>query len=147
MQLLKALAAFYQMLWRAECEHRRMPGQGDKSGYCPDCGYKVVLLWTLCRCRTCGSKRYPTQGLDGRIRPLYRYCQHCGQPDYQIIKRQKIHGHEMPYAILSREIDYTEERLSKPKRAPNPFELRPCFNVVEGEVLKREYVPFAGKAV
>lgn len=147
MLLFKALAAFYQTLFGGECEHKRVqpaPGLGNRSGYCPDCGYKILLLWTLCRCRTCGSKRHPARGMDGRgrIRPLYRYCQHCGQADYQIIKREKINMHEMPYAILTKEIDYREERIVNPKRAHNPFELHKGLNIVEGKVLNREYVPF-----
>lgn len=145
MLLIKAFNAFYQTLFGGECEHKRVqavPGQANKSGYCPDCGYKILLMWTLCRCRTCGSKRHPTQGMDGRIRTLYRYCQHCGQADYQILKRDKINVHEMPYAILTKEVDYSEERLSNPKRAHNPFELHKGLNIVEGEVLNKEYVPF-----
>lgn len=144
MQLIKALYAFYQTLLARECEHKQVkanPGHASR-GYCPDCGYKVILLWTLCRCRTCGSKRHPKQSLDGRIAPLYKYCQHCGQSDFQIIKRDKINVHEMPYAILTREIDYSEERLTQPKRAHNPFEVKKKgLNIVEGEVLRTEYVP------
>lgn len=146
MQLLKALYAFYQTLFGSECEHHRVQavaGEANKSGFCPDCGYKVLLMWTLCRCRTCGSKRHPRQGMDGRIAPLYRYCQHCGEADYQVIKRDKINVHEMTYAILTKEIDYSEERVSKPKRAHNPFELHPGLNIVEGEVLHKEYVPYS----
>ena len=143
--MFKALIAFYQTLFGGDCDHKRVqaaPGQANRSGYCPDCGYKILLLWTLCRCRTCGSKRHPSKGMDGRIRPLYRYCQHCGQSDYQIIKREKINVHEMPYAILCKEIDYREERIISPRRSKNPFELYKGLNIVEGEVLSKEYVPF-----
>ncbi|HEY9745741.1 MAG TPA: hypothetical protein V6C99_05945 [Oculatellaceae cyanobacterium] len=146
MQLLKALAAFYQTLLGGECEHPRVqavPGQASTAGYCPDCGYKVLLMWTLCRCRTCGSKRHPSRGMDGKVRPLYRYCQHCGQMDYQIIKRNKINIHEMPYAILTKEVDYSEERLFGPKKAPNPFEIHRRINIVEGEVLHKEAWSFS----
>jgi len=77
--------------------------------------------------------------MDGRISPLYRYCQHCGQTDFQLIKRDRIHVHEMPYALLIKEIDYTEERKPSPKRqANNPFDLSErTLDIVEGEVLQR----------
>jgi NMD protein affecting ribosome stability and mRNA decay len=141
MQLFKALTAFYQTLFYRECEHKRVTartGESAHSGFCPDCGYKILLMWTLCRCRTCGSKRHPKIGVDGRISALYKYCQHCGQADYQIIKKDRINVHEMVYAILTKEIDYSEERLPNPKkRQPNPFEAYRGLDIVEGEVLSR----------
>jgi hypothetical protein len=147
MQLFKALAAFYTALFNDECEHPRVAPPGmtpdgasrPHSSFCPDCGYKIRALWSLCRCRTCGAKRQPKRGMDGRISPLYRYCQHCGQTDFQLIKRERIHVHEMPFALLTKEIDYTEERRPSPKRtAPNPFNLSDrTLDIVEGEVLHR----------
>lgn len=143
MQLFRAIVAFWQTLLTRECEHKRLtavPGQPGKSGYCPDCGYKVAILWTLCRCRTCGSKRHPRQSLDGRVSPLYKYCQHCGQSDYQLIKKDRINVHEMPYAILNKEINYVEERLGNPRKAPNPFEMYGKLDIVEGEVLHKQEI-------
>lgn len=148
MQLFKALAAFYSALFYSECEHLRvappsMTPTGSKlstSAFCPDCGYKIRALWSLCRCRTCGGKRQPKKGMDGKIRPLYRYCQHCGQTDFQLIKRDRIHVHELPYALLTKEIDYTEERKPSPKKpvTDNPFEAAyRQLDIVEGEVIHR----------
>lgn len=150
MRLLKALAAFYQTLFFRECEHPHVtskPGESTNSGFCPDCGYKILMMWTLCRCRTCGSKRHNRLSADGRVSTLYKYCQHCGQGDYQIIKKDRINVHEMPYALLTKEIDYSEERLSNPKRAANPFEAYRKLDIVEGEVLHRsEQVYTRGQA-
>src|SRR5690242_10790418 len=146
MQLFKAVAAFYSALFNSDCDHPLVAPPGaapDGSSrpyktFCPDCGYKIRALWSLCRCRTCGAKRQPKQGMDGRVRPLYRYCQHCGQTDFQLIKRDRIHAYEMPYAILTKEIDYTEERMATPKRPANPFEAPTrTLDIVEGEVLHR----------
>jgi hypothetical protein len=145
MQLLRAFYAFYRTLVERECEHRQIaspPGATRTSGFCPDCGYQVRIGWTFCRCRTCGSKRHPKQEPDGRISPLYRYCQHCGQADYQIIRKERIHAYEMPYAILTKEIDYTEERRQpSAHRAENPFEIYRRLDIVEGEVLRKEEGP------
>jgi NMD protein affecting ribosome stability and mRNA decay len=141
MQLCKALYAFWRTLFARECEHKRVapiPGQPARSAYCPDCGYKIAIMWTLCRCRTCGSKRHPKQNIDGHVSTLYRYCQHCGEANYQIVKKDRINVHEMPYAVLCKEIDYAEERLGNPKRAPNPFEAYRGGPIVEGEVLRKE---------
>jgi len=59
-----------------------------------------------------------------------------------LIKRERIHAHELPYAILTKEIDYTEERRTTPQqaaRSDNPFEAAyRTLNIVEGEVLRRE---------
>ena len=159
MQIIKAIAAFYTALVHQDCEHPRVaapgchgkPAQGlgseptAPSTYCGDCGYKVRALWSICRCRTCGGKRQPKRGMDGRIRPLYRYCQHCGQTDFQLIKKDRINVHEMPYALLTKEIDYTEERQPSPKRAENPFVTAyRQLDIVEGEVLHRSEEVFAG---
>lgn len=149
MQLIKALAAFYQTLFYRDCEHQRVttrPGHPACDSYCPDCGYKVLLRWTLCRCRTCGSRRHPKLGADGRISALYRYCQHCGQTDYQIVKKDKINVHEMPYALLTKEVDYSEDRLNRPKRADNPFEAVKGLDIVEGEVLRSEQAYYSRKS-
>lgn len=146
MQLIKALAAFYQTLFHRDCEHKRVsprPGEALGACFCPDCGYKIQVMWTLCRCRTCGSKRHPKLGMDGRVSTLYKYCQHCGQADYQIIKKDKINVHEMPYALLTKDINYSEERLFKPKPTHNPFEAVKGLDIVEGEVLRSEQTYFS----
>jgi hypothetical protein len=141
MQLGKALAAFYSALFNSDCEHPRVAPRGQANthtAFCPDCGYKVRALWSLCRCRTCGSKRQPKRSMDGRVSPLYRYCQHCGQTDFQLIKKDRINVHEMPYALLTKEVDYTEERQLSPKPLSNPFEAAyRNLDIVEGEVLHR----------
>lgn len=146
MQVVKALYAFYSHLFYSECEHKQVEtaaGHAKRKGFCPDCGYKIALLWTICRCRTCGSKRQLRKNLDGRVMPLSRYCQHCGEIDYQIVKKEKINVHEMPYALLSKEIDYSEERLQTSRRAENPFQKAQGrgFHVVEGEVVRQEIIP------
>jgi hypothetical protein len=142
MTLLRAFYAFYRALLERECEHPHIsarPGDPKSSGYCPDCGYLIEMRWTLCRCRTCGSKRYPRKTLDGRIEAQFKYCQHCGQADYQLLRKERIHLYEMPYAILGKEINYDEERPTPPRRkADNPFEIYHSLNIVEGEVLSKE---------
>ena len=88
MSIAKAAYAFYINLFERDCEHKQVtakPGTHNAVGHCPDCGYKIAMLWTLVRCRTCGAKRHPKTAIDGRVSPLYRYCQHCGEHDYQII--------------------------------------------------------------
>ena len=151
MQLFKAIYAFWRTLFACECEHKRvtsMPGQPAMASYCPDCGYRVVMVWTLCRCRTCGSKRNPKKSIDGHVAPLYRYCRQCGEAEYQIIKKSKINVYEMPYAILCKEIDYAEQRLGSPSRPGfNPFESPPGAKIVDGEVIrKREFTGHQAKA-
>lgn len=145
MQLLRAFYAFYRALLIRECEHPRVTSsskQAQAVRFCPDCGYQVRICWTLCRCRTCGSRRHPKKDPEGRVSPLYRYCQHCGQVDYQIIHKNSLSVHEILYAILTKLIDYSEDagrpatQTSKPRG--NPFEIYRGLNIVEGEVLSQE---------
>lgn len=148
MRILQAFAAFCQALRADECEHSALTSRRDGdvcSSYCPDCGYKVLLLWTLCRCRTCGSRRIPKRGLDGGISPQHRYCRHCGQSDYRIVKKRRLTIHEIPYAVLTPEVDYTEESFPPPecktrrREVNNPFTAASTGpHVVEGTVLHRK---------
>lgn len=144
MRVLKAMYAFYKQLFFQSCTHERVTK--DKSGsFCPDCGYQVKVIWNMLRCRTCGTKRHPRQELDGVISPIFKYCQHCGGHDVQLLKRHKINAHEMGYAIAIKEIDYTESKPLSAQEAnaryghcKNPFEnLGHTPRVVNGEVLKK----------
>ncbi len=140
MRLFKALYAFYQELVGQPCEHPRVQ-VGQSGNYCPDCGYKIQMLWAILRCRTCGSKRLPKKHLDGKITPLERYCKHCGATDYQLIQRKKLHVHELTYAVALKEVDYLSEEDTTPIRpaAPNPFRhVGVSFDVVDGEVLRKQ---------
>lgn len=146
MRLVRALYAFYRHLFGAECEHPHLRDKmthGEQcGGFCPDCGYKVAMKWAMVRCRNCVSKRTPKKNLDGSIGPMYRYCEHCGSTDFQVIKKAKLHAHEMPYAVMSAEVDYSDEQPRKKVYTPpkeNPFAAF-ANNVVEGEVVKSEYL-------
>lgn len=144
LRLLRALHAFCRALLESECLHARLPnvsGSGVKSPvYCPDCGYPVRLWWALCRCRTCGSKRPARRDTDGRIRARHRYCVHCGQAGYRLIRKERIQLHEMPYAVLTRDIDDRENEPALDKRAANPFAdglaAGTQLDVVEGVVIR-----------
>ena len=156
MKLVRALYAFYRQLFGAECEHPHLREKtasgpldhGIKGTFCPDCGYKVAMLWTMVRCRNCISKRTPRKCLDGSVGPLYRYCEHCGSTDYQVIKKQRLAAHEVPYAMLCADVDYSEERCTGKQyqspinnRLDNPFAAFSGAAVVEGEVVHTEFVP------
>jgi len=145
MKLLRALYAFYKTLFWENCTHSRVSTNASHTVHCQDCGYPVRVLWTLIRCRTCGGKRLPSQAPDGAITPQYRYCQHCGSPDYQLMKRSKIHSHELSYAVALKEIDYQYEQspiTAHRVYGPNPFTESHQGNpgVFTGKVLrKREF--------
>lgn len=150
MPLVKALYAFYRQLFETECTHRLVkpiPG----GSICPECGYRIQIMWHLLRCRCCGSKRHTKMMPDKSIRPLFKYCQHCGGTDVQLIKRGQIHVYEVPYAVCSKEVDYTEPIAHNVQfryqqyAQQNPFEpikkyaTSPQYkgDVVEGVVLKK----------
>ena len=146
MRLVRAFYAFCRHLFGAECEHAKLRDKfthGHKAGgFCTDCGYKVAMMWAMLRCRNCVAKRTPRKNLDGSIGPMYRYCEHCGSTDFQIIKKSKLHSHEMPYAVMCAEVDYSEEQPRKKVYAApktNPFAAY-SGSVVDGEVVSSEYL-------
>ena len=120
---------------------------GRETSFCPDCGYKIKLLWGMAKCRDCGSKQVPQKKVDGHIAPLNKYCRHCGSSAYYLLKKEKIDAYELVYAISLKEIDYSEERQAPqapPKvpifgaqsKAPRSSKL----DIVEGEVIRKRYV-------
>lgn len=158
-KLVRALYAFYRQLVGGECEHARLRDQctsGKKTGtFCPDCGYNVQMLWAMVRCRNCIGKRIPRKNLDGTVAPMYRYCEHCGSTDFQVIKKPRLAAYEMPYAVMCAEVDYSEGRQPtganplppKEYRSPrynrlnNPFAIFSGENnIVDGEVIRSEFV-------
>ena len=141
MGLLRAFYAFYRALVVTVCTHPNTGTKGENSGFCPDCGYKVRLRWNLCRCRTCGARRGVHIALDGQISPKERYCSQCGNHEYRLVQKEKIHGYELPYAALTREIDYLDQCINtgfkSSKATSNPFG-KSHFDVVEGVMLRSE---------
>ena len=122
MRVYKAFCTFYKELLEEECQHQRVK-TGKKSNYCPDCGYKVQVVWTQVRCRGCGSKRVPKKRIDGRVEPMYKYCRHCGCSEFRLIKRSGIHAHEVNYSVVQKEVDYRDDEVEvtmNPKRQKAP---------------------------
>ncbi|MEB3288184.1 MAG: hypothetical protein VKJ04_11870 [Vampirovibrionales bacterium] len=157
--MLTRLLELYHALWERPCPHTHLTSS-SQGGICPDCGYRVKNVWHLLRCRHCGTRRQAKLTFDLRIRPLRKYCAHCGANDYQLIKRHKIHVYEMNYALCLKEIDYSD--LS-PSAAPvhfkyrdyashNPFE-KPYASksgfktstVYEGQVVKKTELTRPGR--
>ena len=144
MRLLRAVYAFYRALFGSSCDHVRLSSQTRSGNFCPDCGYRVKLIWNLCRCKTCGARRTLSKALDGWISPKERYCSHCGTSDYQLIQKENIHGYELPYAALSREIDYLDDCINarfnsqqlKKTRSNSPFQTS-HFDIVEGILINK----------
>jgi hypothetical protein len=82
-----------------------------------------------------------TQEADGRIRARHRYCPHCGQEGYRLVRKERIHLHEMPYAVLTRDIDDREGESVPDKRTRNPFAdgrvaAGKALDIVEGVVVR-----------
>ncbi len=130
----KAVNAFFQNLITPSCEHRRA---NLSARFCPDCGYKVKLVWVMIKCRSCQARRVPDKSVVlGAVRPLEKFCRHCGSTDYQIVKKDRIDAYELMYCVSLKEIDYTEEAPpnAEPVRQTAPF------NIVEGEVLNSAFV-------
>jgi Zn finger protein HypA/HybF involved in hydrogenase expression len=142
MKLLQALYAFYRVLRISVCLHTKMAISGKTSGFCPDCGYYVRLRWNLCRCRTCGARRKIQVALDGVISPKGRYCDQCGQHEYRLVQKERIHGYELAYATLTREIDYLDQCIDSGFKTPAKTRWHPFkenqWDVFEGVMLRSE---------
>ena len=142
MELYRALYAFYHQLVSRECDHSRVQ-LGQNHAFCPDCGYKITLQWTLLKCRQCDSKRVPKKTPDGRIVPLHKYCRHCGSSDSRLVKRERIDAYDLLYAISTKEIDYSEERKpawERPVTAQPSARAPQSLDIVEGQVIRKRYV-------
>jgi hypothetical protein len=143
-RLFRALYAFYRTLFSSNCEHKSVSGSSKKGNFCPDCGYRIKLLWNLCRCKTCGARRTLSRALDGWISPKERHCSHCGDSAYQLVQKEQIHGYELPYATLTREIDYLDQCINanfqknqlKDARFQSPFKSQ-YFDIVEGVLINK----------
>ncbi len=158
MGLSKAVLAFYHHLVHEPCDHARA-GLSKGKAFCPDCGYRVKLLWMQVKCRQCDSRRIPRKMFDGAIEPLHKYCRHCGSSEVRLVKKLKIDAHEVNYSVAVKETDYSEE--PRPQ-APGSFHPDPDFypqfkgvntrsrnqrpysgpslDIVEGEVIRKRYV-------
>lgn len=143
MDLAQAMYCFYRYLAAPQCAHPHVSFY-RKAGYCPDCGYKIKLLWTFVRCRKCGAKRIPRQQIDGSVVPLQKYCIHCGTTDYCLVKKEKIEAHDLLYCVAGKEIDYSaesgEEDVFLRSNHPSPFHLKPEHikpEIVEGYVVRK----------
>ncbi len=156
MSISRAFYAFYNELVQQDCTHSRV-SLGKRSCFCPDCGYKVKLLWAQVKCRGCNSRRVPKKGFDGSVNPLHKYCRYCGAGDVRLVKKEKIEGHELVYSVALKEVDYTEEKKSEKtvtskKTSKKAAETQPDFvrmyktrfnprpsDVHEGEVIRKRF--------
>lgn len=145
MDLYRALYTFYKSLVEQDCEHQRVHF-GQSAPFCPDCGYKIKLLWVMVKCRHCDSKRIPRRMPDGKITPLHKYCRHCGASAFRLVKRESIDAYELLYGLSIKEIDYSEERRQPqftPRPGPQPKATPQAqqspFDVVDGQVIRKRY--------
>ncbi len=114
LSISKAFYAFYNELIQQDCAHLRV-NISKSACFCPDCGYKVKLLWAQVKCRGCNSRRVPKKSFDGSVSPLHKYCRYCGAGDVRLVKKNKIESHELAYSVALKEVDYTEEKRNDKK--------------------------------
>ncbi len=157
LSISKAFYAFYNELVQQDCAHTRV-NLGKRSCFCPDCGYKVKLLWAQVKCRGCNSRRVPKKSFDGSVEALHKYCRYCGASDVRLVKKEKIEGHELVYSVALKEVDYAEEKPadkkagSKKKQSKKAPDTQPDFirlyntrfnprptDVHEGEVIRKRF--------
>ena len=146
--LKQALLAFCRTLANPSegCLHTHVHYRHHQKAFCQDCGYKVNFVWTLLHCRGCDYRRQATYGLGGAIVPKEKYCSHCGSASYRRVLKEDIQSEEIPYALCSKQADYSSNKVSNPFQetrssfSPPPFYTwnKDEAGVVEGEVLKKE---------
>ncbi|MBY0403519.1 MAG: hypothetical protein K2X66_06440 [Cyanobacteria bacterium] len=81
---------------------------------------------------------------DGNIKPFQRFCNQCGSAEYKLIKRQQIDAYDLHYSLSVKEIDYADDRINwgqdgfSHSRQQSGYGQNP-FDIVEGEVLRKQY--------
>jgi hypothetical protein len=120
----KAVAAFFNVLAHQSCHHtgvqlQQPAGKSPMAGVrCTHCGYKIKLVWVMLKCHGCSAKRHPkpaagyineTVPIDTQFSALTPCCRHCGSSGIKVSKRDAIDAHDLPYALLLKEVDYRDE--------------------------------------
>ena len=76
LSVFKKLQKYFKNLLNIKCTHSSAKMKNCK--YCPDCGKKIVHKWIVIKCRLCGHYRKPLIDLFEKIKPVKKYCFHCG---------------------------------------------------------------------
>lgn len=73
---MNKLSAYLKNLFCHECAHKS--AKRKNCNYCPDCGKKVNCKWIVIECKACAHFRKPLIDCFGQIKPVKKYCFHCG---------------------------------------------------------------------
>lgn len=143
----RAITAFCQTLLQKNCQHIRCSG----SDFCQDCGEYVQLQWVQLRCRGCNTKRLP-QKINEVIKPVHRYCKHCGCHGFRQIAKTNIEPFELIYSVGIKKVILVQEDPipAKPYRtkafvSDSFSSIRQAFykaaqtpHIVEGQVVRKQ---------
>lgn len=81
-----------------ECKHEKFSAEKD-IGYCPDCGQLIENQWYIMRCTCCGVKHRAIVK-HGKIVPIDKFCENCGNNHFAIERIDKINFIDINYAVL-----------------------------------------------
>lgn len=76
------LKAYFKKIFLPECTHKS--AKRKNCSYCPDCGKKVACKWIVIECKGCAHFRKPSIDRLGNIKPLKKYCFHCGSDKWGV---------------------------------------------------------------
>ena len=79
---MNKLFKYIKNILRLKCSHSGALTRNYK--YCPDCGKKVAYKWVVIKCKACGHYRKPLVDWLGKIKPMKKYCFHCGSDGWDV---------------------------------------------------------------
>ncbi len=143
MNFLKAFKAFWRVILEGGgCEHLQI-NLLQLPTICPDCKYQVKIQWILIFCQNCHAKRVPRKTSLGDIKPVFQFCRHCGQAEYQLVRKDRIEAYELVYAVCVKSTANVDEPVSHESPIQSPFYTSAQIEgqeIYEAEVVsKREY--------
>jgi hypothetical protein len=102
------LAQWLDQLTGKTCHHPKVLQTGE---YCGDCGHKIVIDWLFVRCAHCNTKRPPARKPGTHnykaeaVKPLHKFCKHCGTAEFITVKKSHIDAFELLFAVPAKHID------------------------------------------
>lgn len=138
MRLLKAFREFLRVCFdQSECIHPRV-NLIHGPCHCPDCGYKVKIMWNMLLCRGCDTRLVSQKSMLGEVKPLHTYCRHCGGDRYKLIKKSTIEAYELIYAISEMVTGFGEDESQWQPAVKNPFTV--SANIQDEDIIDAEIV-------
>jgi ribosomal protein S27AE len=100
-QLKSAVTGMLDRLKHRDCEHSRV---NHSDTFCPDCGQKVLITWQFVRCKHCNARRLPRKLMDGKVKPIEKFCRRCGEAEFVTGEKAAVEVFEIVYCVAKKQV-------------------------------------------